>query len=212
MQPFLDDDHLVDYANATESAGCPLENVIGFIDGTLIENCRPSENQQLLYNGKDKIHGLKYQSLMLPNGLTANLYGPVVGSRHDSILLGRSGLVDHFRGRLVNNQQVVTYADKAYALSDVVITPFRGVRQDQVEAFFNGAMNACRSCVEWGFGGTGNNFAFNQYPKNLKVLLQPVGLYYRISTLFSNLKNILHRNQTSRYFELEPPSLDEYLR
>ncbi len=148
---------------------------------------------------------------MLPNGIVANLHGPVCGARHDGTLLLRSGLEDHFRGRQVNNEQVHIYADKAYGLTDVVITPYRGVTQDQVEGFFNSAMNSCRVCAEWGFKDTGNNFAFNQYPKNLKIYLQPIALYYRVSTLFANLKNILHRNQTSRYFKLDPPSLDEYL-
>ena len=38
---------------------------------------RPGENQRLLYNGHKRVHGLKFQSVVLPNGLIAHLYGPV---------------------------------------------------------------------------------------------------------------------------------------
>ena len=150
----MDDDHLESYADATEAKGCPLSSCVGFIDGTLIENCRPQENQRLLYNGKDKVHGLKYQSLMLPNGMVGNLYGPECGSYHDGRLLRLSGLVDHFRGLRINDRQVIIVGDKAYAINDVIQTPYRGVTQDQMEAFFNKVLNCCRVVVEWGFGGT----------------------------------------------------------
>jgi hypothetical protein len=33
--------------------------------------------QRIVYNGHKRVHALKYQSLALPNGLIANLFGPV---------------------------------------------------------------------------------------------------------------------------------------
>lgn len=49
-----------------------------FNKGAPLGNCfHPGENQRLLYNGHKRVHGLKFQSVVLPNGLIAHLYGPV---------------------------------------------------------------------------------------------------------------------------------------
>ena len=30
-----------------------------------------------MYNGHKRVHGIKFQSIALPNGLIGNMYGPV---------------------------------------------------------------------------------------------------------------------------------------
>ena len=65
------------YARAIRQKGSPLPNYFGFIDGTVRPICRPEENQRIVYNGHKRVHGLKYQSVALPNGMIANMYGPV---------------------------------------------------------------------------------------------------------------------------------------
>lgn len=65
------------YANAIHNKGAGLDNCIGFIDGTVRQICRPGELQRIVYNGHKRVHALKFQSVSLPNGLIANMYGPV---------------------------------------------------------------------------------------------------------------------------------------
>ena len=65
------------YADAIARKGAPLENCFGFVDGTVRPICRPNENQSTVYNGHKRVHALKFQSVTIPNGLIANLYGPV---------------------------------------------------------------------------------------------------------------------------------------
>ena len=48
---------------------------------------RPQENQRVMYNGHKRIHSIKFQSVVIPNGLIANLHGPFEGKRHDSTML-----------------------------------------------------------------------------------------------------------------------------
>lgn len=57
--------------------GAALDNCFGFVDGTVKAICRPGQMQKTVYNGYKRVHALKYQSLALPNGLIANLFGPV---------------------------------------------------------------------------------------------------------------------------------------
>ena len=53
----------------------------GFMDGTVRLIARPGEHQRVLYNGHKRMHALKFQSVVAPNGMMiANLYGPVGGT------------------------------------------------------------------------------------------------------------------------------------
>ena len=65
------------YADVIARKGSALNNCFGFVDGTVRPICRPGVSQRLVYNGQKRVHSLKFQSLTLPNGLIANLYGPV---------------------------------------------------------------------------------------------------------------------------------------
>ena len=65
------------YAEAIHLKGAALQNCFGFVDGTVRPICRPGRNQRIVYNGHKRVHGLKFQSVALPNGLIGNLYGPV---------------------------------------------------------------------------------------------------------------------------------------
>ena len=60
-----------------QTRGTALRNCFGFIDGTVRPICRPDKKQRVMYNGHKRVHTIKFQSLSLPNGLIANLYGPV---------------------------------------------------------------------------------------------------------------------------------------
>ena len=76
-QTILNPLELEKYSEVVFNKGAPLSNCFGFVDGTVRPISRPGENQRLLYNGHKRVHGLKFQSLVLPNGLIAHLYGPV---------------------------------------------------------------------------------------------------------------------------------------
>ena len=211
-QPYLTQDNLRLMADAVREKGCPLSTCFGFIDGTLIQSCRPTYNQKELYNGKDRCHGLKYQSLVTPNGLVANLYGPVEGRRHDAVLFRESKLANKIENLIhYDGSPLVVYGDKAYPLCSSVITPFRGVCLSDEEKQFNLKMNSCRIAVEWAFAKLAANFSFVKYAPNQKVYLQPVAMYYKLATLLTNCHTCLYGSQVSDYFGVAPPNLEDYL-
>jgi len=86
-QPFLSRICLEQYSQAIARKGAPLRNCFGFIDGTVRPICRPGVNQRVVYNGHKRVHALKYQAVAIPNGLIANLFGPIEGCRHDAGML-----------------------------------------------------------------------------------------------------------------------------
>lgn len=74
------------YADAIHQKGGALDNCFGFIDGTVRPISRPNEHQRLLYNGHKRVHALKFQSVAIPNGIIAHLYGPVGKSFQEYVI------------------------------------------------------------------------------------------------------------------------------
>ena len=99
QQPWLSSNYLRHFADAIHEKGAALDNCWGFINGTPRPICRPETNQRLLYNGHKRVHGIKFQSVVAPNGMIANLYGPVEGKRHDSGMLAESKLLNQLSQR-----------------------------------------------------------------------------------------------------------------
>ena len=87
VQTWLSPANLQSFSNAVHQKGAPLNNCWGFIDGTVRPICRPGQNQRVLYNGHKRVHAIKFQSVVTPDGMIANLHGPVEGKRHDSGML-----------------------------------------------------------------------------------------------------------------------------
>ena len=72
----LDPAKLELYVQAVSRKGAALDNCFGFIDGTVRPICRPGENQRIVYNGHKRVHALKFQSVVVPNGMIALMQGP----------------------------------------------------------------------------------------------------------------------------------------
>ena len=77
------------YNNAITAKGSPLDNCFGFIDGTVRPISKPGQNQHVVYNGHKRVHGVKFQSVALPNGIIGNMYGPI-GKGNNAATTGTS--------------------------------------------------------------------------------------------------------------------------
>ena len=61
--------YLRQYVDTTHMKVAPLRNCIGFVDETVRPICRHTRNQRVCYNGHKRIHALKFQSVVVHNGL-----------------------------------------------------------------------------------------------------------------------------------------------
>ncbi|KXJ10650.1 hypothetical protein AC249_AIPGENE23915 [Exaiptasia diaphana] len=148
-------------------------------------------------------------SVTAPNGLIAHLFGPIEGKRHDAFMLGVSDLQQQLqRITKPNGDPYVVYGDPAYGISQNIISPYRGAHLTALQQQFNSEMSKARIIVEWVFGKIKQYFAYLDFKKNLKVLLQPVGKYYLVGALLTNCHTCLYGCVTSKYFDVEPPSLN----
>jgi len=174
--------------------------------------CRPSRHQRETYNGHKKVHALKFQSILTPNGLIANLFGPIPGRRHDAFMLAESNILarletqQHIRG----GHGYHLYGDSGYPIREVLISPYRG-NLSAAQQEFNSAMSKVRVSVEWGFGKMLQLFAFLDFKKNLKLHKQAVGKTYAVAAILTNVHTCLYGSQTSSKFDCIPPKLDQYI-
>ena len=102
----------------------------------------------------------------------------------------------------------------AYPLRPHLIAPYR---IGEVPVFtadmepFNAAMSSVRASVEWLFGDISNSFRFLDFKKNLKLGLSAIGKQYIVLVLFRNILTCLYSNTTSTHFQLDPPTVQDYL-
>jgi len=103
--------------------------VFAFIDDTTIRTCRPGggpaeegENaerysmllQEAFYSGYKKHHGIKFQTVELPNGMCGDLFGPKSYRDSDVDLLEFSGLVPALFEVMRGGKQFAVYGDGVF--------------------------------------------------------------------------------------------------
>ena len=211
--PLFQPNYLESYCQAIHNQEAALQNCFGFVDGTVCPICWPGRNQSVVYNGHKKVHSLKYQSVVIPNGLIASMYGHVEGKRHDCQMLTWSGLL----GKLTRNarntrntagQPLCIYEDPAYPLHIHLQALFKSTLNPQQEAF-NKSMSAVHVSVEWLFGDIVYLFALLDFKKKCKFHLSAVGKMYLVCALLTKARMCMYGNITY-YFGLTPPNLDNY--
>ena len=87
--------------------------------------------------------------MVIPNGLTARLYGPVEGRKHDAFMLNTNGLLPLLQQIVKpNGEPYVLYGDPAYGLTQSILAPFKGAQISANEEAFNKEMSKVRVAVE----------------------------------------------------------------
>ena len=61
-----------------------MDCVWGFIDGTIRKTARPVYHQRSVYTRFKKCHGVKFQSVTVPDSYIAYLMGPWPAQTHDA--------------------------------------------------------------------------------------------------------------------------------
>jgi hypothetical protein len=207
----LTEDKLAEYAAAIQRAGGPLEKCWGFIDGTLREICCPTYGQRAAFSGHKRTHGIKFQAIVTPDGLLPHIFGPIEGRHHDSYILSKSNLLERFAEHRQFDGYVV-FGDQGYYTSEYLTSPWKGAGLNAQQLNFNRTMAPLRTSVEWQFAWVTQHWRFLDLRCAMKVYETPVARLYIVGVLLSNcLTCIRGRNQTSAFFNLDPPSLHDYL-
>lgn len=199
-----------DLAQVMKNKGIKVEDLIGFIDGKLYYVCRPKRGQKAVYSGHKRVHGIKIQGVVFPNGIQPWPF-VALGSRHDGFLLRESKILDRLRevsGRLGRDYRL--FGDSAYPLSRYLFRMHKGNMTPQQQAF-NDDMGPERVTVEWGFGAIVAQWPYLDFSRKLQILKSPVALYLQVGNVLTNMTTCLYGSEISRHFGMEPPSLSAYM-
>ena len=134
------------------------------------------------------------------------------GRRHDVGVLADSGLLTQLqqRGFHTTGGPMCVYGDPTYPYRVHLQCPYRYARLTIQQEAFNSPMSTMRESVEWLFWDIIEYFKFLDFKKNLKLHLSSVGKYYIVCAIFRNALTCLYGNQTSIFFDVEPPTLQEH--
>lgn len=199
-------------ANSTNGL---MQNIWGFVDGTIRRTSRPIRYQHLCYTKFKKCHAIKFQSIVTPDGMIAYLYGPFVGKRHDARMLTESGLIDVLQQLMpadASNGPVYSlYGDLAYPQSIWLFGGFLNPDRDSLEAQFNRQMSAACIAVEWGFNDIVTQFRHLDLKNNMKWLKEPIAVHYMNCGFLCNIRNCFYGNEGMSYFGARKMELCNYL-
>ena len=127
-------------------------------------------------------------------------------------MLAESSLLQDLENQAFSptGEPMCIYGDPAYPLRLHLQAPFREVQLTPEMVACNKSMSRVRVAVEWIFGDIVNYFKFMDFKKNLKIGLSQVGKMYIVAAILRNALTCLYGNETSQFFELDPPRLHEY--
>ena len=184
------------FAQRMTMYGSPFDNLIGIIDGNFLRCCRPggagnwtsTMDQRVIYNGKEKRHGLKFLAVIFPNGFVS-LFGPTAGNVHDSALLDESGWVAYLYGvEMRTLQAFCLFGDSAFGCCRYIQTMLKGALLPGGRSF-NALMSRIRIHIENVFALQSNIFHFLSHEHCLRVGTSPFHEYYVTATFLMNVRN-----------------------
>ena len=211
--PLLSAQRCAEYAAVVQRKG-GLAGIVGFIDGTVRMIAKPSVLQGAQYNGKDRVHALKYQALTCPDGIIWNLAGPYPGARHDQFMLAQSRIMDWVRSlpRTEDNAMYSIYADAGYSDQLGLHTPFADALYVPLHDAVNVAMASARITVEWEFGAIVCAWGAVDWRRDQQLLSsRKIGQVYFLAALLNNFITCMRTSKTNAYFGVSPPPLEEYV-
>ena len=201
-------------------------HIFGFIDNTITATCRPAGGpaddginarrldaliQRAFYTGWKKLHGLKLQSIDLPNGMTFHAYGPI-SCRHSDSFSFRESRIQTKLAELQENEEIKysMYGDSAYGRGHLICARHQGDNLTPRQIAENKLFSSVRECIEWGYRDIKERWRALDYKKLLRIRNMPVGKMFAFALLLKNAHCCLNGNQTSNYFDCLPPTLVEW--
>ena len=173
-----------------------------------------------MYSRYKRNHTFKFQVVITLDGIMSHLYGLFKGRFSDWRMWNLSNLEQTLRiimnapGPLGGAERILyIYGDLAYIPAYGILGGYKArVNHPLTEQqkTLNAKMSEVRISVEHGFGKVMQNWSYTNFRNSLKTGLSPVGTYYMVSVLLTNIHTCLRGSQTSAQFEINPPSLEEY--
>ena len=202
-QSWLQEPDFQTFSAAITEKGGVIPRVFGFIDGTARGTCRPGLHQRSFFSGHKRKHCLKYQSIVVPNGMykrvthfqtnetfpddlflgmIANLTLGHRGTMNDARLFRVSKISAKLKAHMQGWENAyIMYGDGGYPQDPVLRKPFSRAQilANPRRGDTNQRMSTVRESVEWGFKEIVSSFAYVDFSKQMKIFEKPVNKIYR---------------------------------
>jgi len=202
------------------------DTLASFIDCTQIATARPGGGprsdghrnnpliQRAFYNGWKHNHGIKFQTIDLPNGMNFHV-SDASSLRHNDLFMWHESdmeakLQDFFENEL-DGRHYATYGDSAYAVLNDAHVTYRAEVEVVNEGNFNKHLSSCRESIEWNYGSLKTLFKGIDYSKKLRIRHIQVESMVMAAFLMRNAHVTMYGCQTSAYFEVVPPTFEEWI-
>ncbi len=190
-------------------------DVFGFIDNTIVATTRvgggplregeqaPRNSnliQQAFWTGWKRLHGLKWQTTDLPNGMNYEVWGPSAARHNDNWTLSKSDLFEKMNADQAGwPRRLKLLGDSAYS-EDVNIRIVGDGR----------GWSSLRQPIEWDYKDLKVTWKYMDYRHVLKLKNQPVAKIVFVCMLLRNAHVTMNGCQTSMYFNCNPPSFEHW--
>lgn len=189
-------------------------SVFGFIDNTLIAMSRPGGPrtagtqaertpkllQQAWWTGWKKLHGMKWQTVVMANGMDFEVWGPVSVRHPDAYTLNCSRIEEKLEALQANKaMKYKMHGDSAYFDDDYLVTG--GGR----------GMSSTRESIEWDYRDLKAIWKVCDWRIALQLRRQPVAKIVFVCFLLRIFHVCMYANQSADYFAMLPPELEHYL-
>jgi hypothetical protein len=222
-------DNIEDWTTAVERVACGYETgVYAFIDSKLFFTTRLIWCKKAVYSGHKHRSGVKFQTIVAPNGIVISVYGPAVGRSGDGLVLQDSGILPVLRNLYdwgeVNSpvnlndglppRGIAIYGDSAYPRRRGIMAAYKRFELDAVPARVDvqNGLNEARSEQEHWYAGLVLNWRGISNPLEMKLGMRPVPAYIWSIILLEDIRVCAEgTSQICRKFELSPPTVNEFL-
>ena len=192
----------------------PELRIVAVIDAKKLMTCKPTHFQSSQYDRHKKGHGLKFQTLEGPDGLGISCVKAFDGRRRDGFIFRQSNLENFWRNHpIASNYRKL--ADSAYPTINWTLSLFKRLPGQELAPdrhAFNTTYSPMRTCVEWGYEKVVRHWAFIDFRKQMKIELVRVEAMWHAAFWLTNVVTCIRGgNQISEYFDLSPPTAEEYL-
>ena len=181
-----------------------------FIDTSLLTDGHKlaiNRDLQINFSGHKWIYCLSFLITTAMDGMIVEAFGATAGSHNDHHQQNASQIGTRLHNAQAGRAHLYkTGTDKGLHAQVCVVPMYNNPVNTPAQDLVNTEFSALRATNEWDVGRPGSMFKYLDYRKVLFKHLQPIGMFFRISCIMTNLFNICDHNATSEFYRCVPPA------
>jgi hypothetical protein len=183
----------------------PFRKCAVFLDCLRLHVARPSENQELYYNGWVAGHSITHVVVTSPCGLILCCPTGLPGHHNDPSAAAQTKI-----NKRLASVNVKAMADKGFFSNTHIHAFARSSSSEQQFAIVMKHLSAIRTAgCEWPYGHLKSLFPYLVQTWKQKVYLTAPEAYLIVAMISANIVNLIKGRENHLYFDLDPPMTPE---